>query len=275
MLPVLRVGPRLLDAHRRKWRCTPSFSACVPRPPRLIATLLTFAESRALSLADVADRIGVDETTLMQYRSGRRRLSMPAYANLVRAFGDDPVIAEAAWQYVRVEYHPPRPDSLDAAAETLPEPVVDILRTYVERLPEEAVTAGRGVYLFSADTRALLSAAQFLLRSFEKARVPVCHLRADVRPTAADRRFALAAAVLLVERVDVASDGVAALVRERADLVRPIIVTSVQPPDETKDAHVRRIFLSATRLIPIATSSTSSSHAGPAVPDAQRSAPAA
>lgn len=105
----------------------------MPRPPRLIATLLSFAESRSLSLADVADRIGVDETTLMQYRSGRRRLSMTAYANIVRAFGDERAIADAAWHYARAEYHPPRPDSVDAAAEALPEPVVDTLRTYSRR----------------------------------------------------------------------------------------------------------------------------------------------
>lgn len=254
-----------------------SFLCCVSRPPRLIATLLAYAESRSLSLADVAERMGVDETTLMQYRSGRRRLSMPAYANLVRAFGDESSIAEAAWHYVRVEYHPPRPDSADAAAMALPEPVVDVLRTYVERLPEETVTTGRGLYLFATETRSLLSAAQFLLRTFEKARVPVCHLRADARPTAADRRFALAAPLLLVERVDVVGERVAALLRERAELVRPIIVTSVQPPDETKDAHLRRIFLSATRLTPIAAPSITSPHAGPAVPDhpEQRSASAA
>jgi len=265
MLPVLRECSRFSEAHRRQWRC-PYLIACVPRPPRLIATLLSFAESHSLSLADVAERLGVDATTLMQYRSGRRRLSMPAFANLVRAFGAESSIAEAAWHYVRVEYHPPRPDSVDAAATMLPNPVVDILQAYVERLPEEAVTTGHGLYLLSPETRALLSAAQFLLRSFEKGRVAVCHLRGDARPNAADRRFALAAAVLLVERVDVVTDGVATILRERADLVRPIIVTSVQPPDETRDAHLRRIFLSATRLVPIA--STPPTHARPAVPGA-------
>ena len=273
MLPVLHECSRFLEAHRRQWRC-PYLIACVSRPPRLIATLLSFAESHSLSLADVAERLGVDATTLMQYRSGRRRLSMPAYANLVRAFGHEPSIADAAWHYVRAEYHPPRPESLDAAALALPDPVVDILRRYVERLPEETVTTGRGVYLFSTETRALLSAAQFLLRSFEKGRVAVCHLRGDTRPNAADRRFALAAGVLLVERVDVVTDGVATLLRERADLVRPIIVTSVLPPDETKDAHLRRILLTATRLVPIASSPPI--HARPSVPGTeQRSASAA
>jgi transcriptional regulator with XRE-family HTH domain len=273
MLPVLRECPPFLDAHRRQWRCS-FLIACVYRPPRLIATLLAFAESHALSLSDVADRLGVDATTLMQYRSGRRRLSMPAFANLVRVFGDDASIREAAWHYARAEYHPPRPDTPDAAAMSLPNPVVEILRTYIERLPDEAVTTGRGLYLFSTATRSLLAAAQFLLRSFEKRRVAVCHLRADANPTAADRRFALAAPVLLVERVDVVAEGVLTLIRERAELVRPIIVTSIVPPDETKDAHLRRILLSMTRLVPIA--STPSTHARPAVPSAdQRAASAA
>jgi len=272
MLPVLREDSRFVEVHRRQWRC-PFLTACVPRPPRLIATLLSFADSHSLSLADVADRLGVDTTTLMQYRSGRRRLSMAAYANLVRAFGHEPSIADAAWHYVRAEYHPPRPESLDAAALALPDPVVDILRRYVERLPEEAVTTGRGVYLFSTETRALLSAAQFLLRSFEKGRVAVCHLRGDTRPNAADRRFALSAAVLLVERVDMVTEGVAALLRERADLVRPIIVTSVLPPDATKDAHLRRILRTATRLVPI--TSSPPIHARTAVPRAEQRAASA
>ena len=240
------------------------------RPPRLIATLLSFAESHTLSLADVAERLGVDATTLMQYRSGRRRLSMPAYANLIRAFGHEPAIADAAWHYVRAEYHPPHPDSVDAAAIALPDGIVETLRTYVDRLPEEAVTTGHGLFVCSTDTRSLLTSAQFLLRSFEKARISVCYLRGDARPAAADRRFALAAAVLLIERVDVVSEGVATLLRERADLVRPVIVTSVQPPDETKDAHLRRILLSATRLVPIAPPIPP--HARPAVPVADQRA---
>lgn len=203
---------------------------------------------RGEGLRDVAERIGVDATTLMQYRSGRRRLSMESFAGILAAYGDAPVVRDAALHYARVEYHPPAPDSLDAAAAALPDATAETLRAYVERLPEEAVTTGRGLYVCSTDARALSFAVQFLLRACERARIATCHLRADRPVTAADRRRALASPVLVVDRIDFARDAVEDLLRERANLVRPLIVTSMQPPDAVTDAHLRRVFASLTRL---------------------------
>ncbi|MEK6371215.1 MAG: hypothetical protein AABO58_00830 [Acidobacteriota bacterium] len=221
------------------------------RPPRLIADLLALAVARGEALADVAREIGVDYTTLMQYRSGRRRLSMQAYANILKAYGGERTIRDAALHYARAEYHPLAPGSVEALAADLPSFTVEALRLYVRRLPEEAVTTGRGLYLVSGDARMLSSAAQFLAASFEHARVAVCRVRADQRPSAADRRFALAAPVLLVERIDFACAAVADVLRERAGIVRPILVTSMQPPSDVADPHLRRTFAAMTRLIEI------------------------
>src|SRR5882757_2608649 len=178
MLPVLPLRAPRRIGDRRKWRC-PSTSAFVPRPPSLIAQLLSHTATRGAGLVDVAEAIGVDATTLMQYRSGRRRLSMQAFANILAVYGEDRAIREAAVHYARVEYHPVNPDSLEAAADALPGRTTETLRAYIDRVPEEAVTTGKGLYLHSADARALSHAVQFLVRSFERARVPVCHLRAD------------------------------------------------------------------------------------------------
>jgi hypothetical protein len=222
----------------------------VQRPPRLIAQLLSHASAtRGQGLLDVAEAIGVDETTLMQYRSGRRRLSMQSFANILAVYGDDRSIRDAAVHYARVEYQPLTPESMEEAAEALSVPTVDILRTYVGRLPEEAVTTGRGLYLHSTDARSLSLAVQFLVRAFERTRVTVCRLRADQRVTAADRRFALAASVLIVERIDFMRTPVPDILSERVNLVRPLIVTSMQPAGEAPDPHLRRAFLAATRLV--------------------------
>ena len=223
---------------------------CVQRPPRFIAKLLAHAAAtRAHGLLDVAETIGVDATTLMQYRSGRRRLSMETFANILDAYGDDRAICDAALAYARVEYHPPKPDSIEAAAEALSVPTVDTLRAYVDRLPEEAVTTGRGLYLCSSDARSLSLAVQFLVRAFERARVPVCHLRADQRVTATDRRLALAAPVLIVERIDFLRVPVPDLLCDRASLARPLIVTSMLEASPAPDPHLRRVFLSRMRLV--------------------------
>ncbi len=230
-------------------------NALVHRPPRLIAKVLSHAAAtRSAGLSDVAEAIGVDDTTLMQYRSGRRRLSMQSFANLLAAYGDDSAIADAAVHYARVEYHPPKLDSIEAASDSLPAPAVERLRMYVERLPEEAVTTGRGLYLVSTDARALSLAVQFLVRSFEQARIAVCQMRGDARPSAADRRFALAAPVVVVERIDFLRDTVGELLRQRATLVRPLIVTSMQAPETIADPHLRRVVRSLTRRIDLSPS---------------------
>jgi hypothetical protein len=221
----------------------------VHRPPHLIAQLLSHAAARGAGLVDVAEAIGVDGTTLMQYRSGRRRLSMQAFANILAVYGDDRAIREAAVHYARVEYHPLNPASLEAAVDALSVPTVDLLRAYVDRMPEEAVTTGRGLYLHSTDAPSLSRAVQFLVRSFERARVPVCHLRADQPVTSTDRRFALAAPILIIERIDFLHVSQADLLRDRATLARPLIVTSMQPASAVSDPHLRRIFLARTRLV--------------------------
>jgi hypothetical protein len=218
----------------------------VHRPPQLIAQLLSLADRRGEGFSDVARVIGCDDTTLMHYRSGRRRLSMQAFANILAKYGEDQGVCAAAIYYAQVEYHPPAPGSLEAAALALAPSAADALRRYVDRLPEESLTTGRGLYLCSADARCLSVAVQFLVRSFERARTTACHLRADRPVTAADRRFALSAAVLVVERVDFVRDAVADLLRERATLVRPLIVTSMAAPETVPDTRIRRIFLSLT-----------------------------
>jgi hypothetical protein len=174
---------------------------------------------------------------------------MQAFANILAVYGEDRAIREAAVHYARVEYHPVNPESLEAAEHALPGLTTETLRAYIDRVPEEAVTTGKGLYLHSADARTLSHAVQFLVRSFERARVPVCHLRADRPVTPTDRRFALAAPILIIERIDFLRVPTPDLLRDRATLARPLIVTSMQPASEVPDSHLRRIFLSRTRLI--------------------------
>jgi hypothetical protein len=174
---------------------------------------------------------------------------MQAFANILAVYGEDRAIREAAVHYARVEYHPVNPESLEAAEDALPGLTTETLRAYVDRLPEEAVTTGKGLYLHSADARTLSHAVQFLVRSFERARVPVCQLRADRPVTPTDRRFALAAPILIIERVDFLRVSIPDLIGDRAALARPLIVTSMQPASAVPDAHLRSILLSRTKLV--------------------------
>ena len=46
------------------------------------------------------------------------------------------------------------------------------------------------------------------------------------------------------------------ILRERVNLVRPLIVTSMQSANEVPDLHLRRAFLAATRLVDLDPSSS-------------------
>src|SRR6185369_2776873 len=130
-VPVLPPRTRPGSRGGREWRCPHQRQPSVHRPPRLIAQLLSHAATtRGHGLLDVAEAIGVDETTLMQYRSGRRRLSMQSFANILAVYGDDRSLRDAAVHYACVEYHPPKPDSMEAAADALSVPAVHALRAY-------------------------------------------------------------------------------------------------------------------------------------------------
>ena len=233
--------------------------------PRLIADVLSLAADRGESLTDVAKALGVDPTTLMHYRSGRRRLTMPVFAAIVRRYGADTAILDAAVDYVRSAYPSTVPGELDELRSDLPVAAVETLRKYVDRLPQESVTTGRGLYLLSPNATTLSSAAAFLARSFERANVIVARFTAGQKLAASDRRRALACPVLLVERTEFLSEQMAVVLLERARIVRPVVVTSMQAPTAVADAHLRRVFLALTRLVEI---EPIPSHASDALPPA-------
>lgn len=218
-------------------------------PPRFIAELIALAASDGRGLADLAQEISVDVTTLMQYRSGRRTLSMRAYANILKRFGDQRVVRDLALHYAAVEYHP-RDESRAIATppEALMPSTVRALIAYVERFAEETLRGGAGLYLVGADANAS-AASTFVGQLFVAAKVPYCVLRAHEKPRASQARDALAMPLLIVERIDFACEPVADLLRRRADLRRPTIVTSRKPPDAIADPYLRRVLVALTRVI--------------------------
>jgi hypothetical protein len=207
------------------------------------------------SVADVARELGVDESTILHYRAGRRGLTTRTLARIVVRFGEHRLTRDLVWHYLLSECgEPSKVEATGAVPQGLLPAVEQVLRGYADRFAEESVHAGRGLYVVS-DTAAPLSAAlHFLHAVFGTKKIGVCAIRADRTPTAAESRLALAQPLLSVERMDFACDAVKDLVRRRADLARPVIVTSMQEPGETPDAYLRRVFLSTMRRIDARTS---------------------
>ena len=232
---------------------------------RLITDLLALADSWGWSLADLAKELGVDVTTVMHYRAGRRHLTKVMLGRIARRFREQQAIRDLVWHHLLVETLEEEEGKGSDLAVDLPLNVLQTLSTYVDRFADESIHAGRGLYLRSDDTASLARAVIALDRAFMAAGVQTYKVRGDHVPTAADRRSALAAPALIVERVEFAKPAMVELLNERANLVRPMIVTSATPPETTPDAYLQRVFLSLTRRIEIGTPSVSPPHAAPAV----------
>lgn len=175
---------------------------------------------------------------------------MKTYARIVRRFADQRLVRDLAVHYAAVEYHAEEEGKpkLTTALAVLPSAAERLLTQYAERFAEESVRGGRGLYLIGID-RALSAAAQFVVQLFDSARVSMCRLQANKKPGASVSRHALAAPLLVVERIDFLCEDVASLISRRADLVRPTIVTSTQEPETLTDPYLRRILSSTTRRV--------------------------
>ncbi|MEA2162164.1 MAG: hypothetical protein QOK37_291 [Thermoanaerobaculia bacterium] len=241
------------------------------RPPRLIAELIALTATWGWSVADLARELDLDPTTILHYRSGRRALTKRALAKIAVRFGEHRMVHDLVWHHLVAESDEAEEAQLGkrAAPKGVDVAIEQALRAYAARFAEESVHAGRGLFVV-ADAGAPLSAAALFAKTlFTDAKIPVCALRGDKTPTASESRFALAAPLLIVERVDFASEAVKEVLRRRADLMRPTIATSMQPPDVTEDVYLRRVYLSTMRRIearptPAAPATTEPTHASDA-----------
>jgi plasmid maintenance system antidote protein VapI len=225
----------------------------VLRPPRLITELIALAREWGWSVDDLARELNIHRTTLIHQRAGRHGINTAMLARIARRFRSDRNVRDLLWNYLTVEYDEAGASAraIPAASARLPPEVATALRSYLARFGEESVHGGRGLYLTSADAAVLTAALQWLQTAFREQRIEPCVLRADRSPSASEARFALAAPVLMLERVDFLSEASADVVRRRADLVRPIIATSMQPLDAIGDPYLRRIFTSTMRALTI------------------------
>lgn len=227
----------------------------MPRPPRLIAELVVLTKSWGWSLHDLAHELGVSYSTLKFYRAGTRDLTMPVYGRIAKRFGEQHrEIKDLCWIYATTLGAPELADTADDAARNLRAADAHVLRAYVERFGAESIHGGRGLFLVADDAKPLTSAVAFLRALFSRADVKVVVLAANRVPSAGEQRDALAAPLLIVERVDFLHSYNGDLIRRRADLLRPTVVTSREPlAKTTTDPYLRRIFLSVMRTVPLTT----------------------
>lgn len=215
--------------------------------------LIALAQEWGWSKEDLAQELGIARTTLAHQRVGRHALKTAMLARIARRFRNDRTVRDLVWHYLTVEYEEGGQQVALPALPRVPNEVASVLRAYLARFSDESVHGGRGLYVMAGDAAMLTATLRWLQDAFKQHRVLSCTLRGDRPVAVSESRSALAAPILLIERVDFLREAVADVLRRRADLVRPVVVTSMQPPSAIADPYVRRILTSMTRVVEVST----------------------
>jgi len=219
---------------------------------RLITELIAFKKAEGGTIRDLAREIGIDETALIRCRSGERSPSKYVLTKIMMRYGQLKFVRDLLLHHFAAECQEGYVPSADVfSGVDLPARAVAELRPYVLKFTEENVRGGRGLYIVSSDAGQLSAALRAVALAMEGERIRMQMIRGDQRLDARALRAALAAPVVLIERADFASETVAEVLRRRADLMRPCVVTSMQPPEAIVDPHLRRIAVSTMRLVEI------------------------
>lgn len=230
-------------------RCPP-----VTHAPLLIHELERIRRERAWTVAELAERIGVSAKLFYNMRLGHRPLSVGTLAETARAFGSDYRIREAIIHYLALEYQTfgreiLRDRERGSRTGELPPSISYHNRwrivTWIGRLPF-GEGAQRGLYLVAAKPETLSAVSRFMASAIGARALVVA---GNARPSASHAAAILGVDVLLVDRVDFASEEVATLLSRRADAHRPIVVTSCIDRDAVPDGPLLRTLRAATEIV--------------------------
>jgi hypothetical protein len=187
-------------------------------------------------------------------RRGYRPLSVPTLSAIAKAFGADYRIREAVMHYLALECPTFERGVFRGGASTaeLPGSISYHNRwrivSWVGKLPfGEGVQ--RGLYLVAKKPETLSAVSSFLARAVDRAGIHVVVLAANARPTASHAAAAIDAAVLIVDRIEFASDDLTAILSRRADAQRPVVVTSCVDRETLADGILLRTLRPTTELV--------------------------
>jgi transcriptional regulator with XRE-family HTH domain len=226
----------------------------VTHAPLLINELERIRRERGWTVRALAQQLGVSTKLFYNMRRGYRPLSVPTLSAIAKAFGADYRIREAVMHYLALECPVfERAVFRDGASTAeLPDSISYHNRwrivSWVGKVPfGEGVQ--RGLYLLAKKPETLSAVSRFLARALDRAGVHAVVLAANARPSASHAAAAGETAVLIVDRIEFASDELIAILSRRADAQRPVVVTSCVDRETLPDGVLLRTLRPTTELV--------------------------
>jgi transcriptional regulator with XRE-family HTH domain len=221
--------------------------------PLLVREVERIARERGWSRRRLARELGIDATTFSHVRSGRDPISQPLLVQIGVVFGGSSTIRNLILHYVLIEAPPRfaarRKGATPGAFSAVPYKVRWRVRRWLAQL-NTTESPQRGLYLTGGDAPLLSAAARFAVHEAEQQRTVIV-IRANDRLDGSHTKAATEARLLVIERVEFASESVARLIHARSDALRPIIVTSCRDRETLTDPYLVRVFRAWTETITV------------------------
>ncbi|MBV8544907.1 MAG: helix-turn-helix transcriptional regulator [Acidobacteria bacterium] len=222
--------------------------------PLLVREVERIAAERSWSRARLARELGIDATTLAHVRSGRDPISQALLIAIGAAFGGNTTVQQLILHYVLIEARQrsaKRPKGPTGAAfGLLPYRVRWRIRRWLTQL-DGLDKPRRGLFLTGANAAHLSAAARFALHEATEQGRTCIVIRANDRISTSHAKAAVDANLLIIERVEFASESITQLLRARSDALRPMIVTSGIGREQLPDRHLVRVFRAWTETITV------------------------
>ncbi|HEY0161033.1 MAG TPA: helix-turn-helix transcriptional regulator [Thermoanaerobaculia bacterium] len=222
--------------------------------PLLVREVERIARERGWSRRRLARELGIDATTLSHLRSGRDPISQPILVQIGMAFGGSPTVQSLILHYLLIEAPPRlvkrRKGATTAAFAGVPYKVRWRIRRWLAQL-DGTDKPQRGLFLTGADAGLLSAAARFAVHEADQQGRAHVLISASDRISTTHAKAATEAGVLVLERVEFASESVARLIHGRSDALRPMIATSCRTCEALPDPHLVRVFRAWTETITV------------------------
>jgi len=225
----------------------------VPRPVLVIREVDQLARRAKWRTCDLAEALGISTAMLNRLRAGTHAPSREVLSAILRAFGTNPQVRDLVLHYLEHELPLAQAGRLEAAPRgtqraddlrALDDAARTQVRAFVTHFLRRSLTSGEGLCIVSSKSRQLSAAVSYVRSALDAQGISVIVIPGNTTPGPSLLTAALAAALLIVERVDFAAEGVRALLAQRAAARKPVVTTSARRLDGSLDAPV--VLLDAT-----------------------------
>lgn len=202
----------------------------MPRPVLVIREIEQLARRAKWRTCDLAEALGVSVAMLNRLRAGTHAPSREVLGAILRTFGANAHVRDLVLHFLEHELSQARVGRLEApkddALAALDPKTRAGIQAFVRDFLRRSLTSGAGLRVIGEDAGVLRAVVAYVRTALDEQGVSSVVIAGNAAVAPSLRESALAAPLLIVERVDFVSESVRALMAARAEVRKPVLTTA-------------------------------------------------